>query len=194
MFYKNGLTGNDFDNIEEDVFHLYEDLGLKEYPANPFKVANLLGIELIKYSGLKQEARKVILSKYKEGCSVMKNKREYVIYYNDALPECTVRFTVWYEIAHIQSGHLYENMGGDPLRQQSECNHFAVFAQAAMPFVFQLQPDCPEVLMKVFGLGWTCANYVYDNYLYIKRFPLITRKIVSSKILEQFDFKKDLYV
>lgn len=36
MQYKSGLPGNDFDDIEEDVFYLFEDLGLTKYPAMPF--------------------------------------------------------------------------------------------------------------------------------------------------------------
>lgn len=194
MQYRNGLVGKDFDEIEEDVFYLYEDLGLTEYPANPFKVAQLLGIEVKKYSDAKQEEKEFMVSKYEEGYSTMTNKTKYIIYYNDLLPECTVNFTIWYEIGHIQRGHLYENMKHSQARMQSECNHFAVFAQAAMPFVFRVKPKCPNDLTESFGIGWECANYVFDNYLYVRQFPNVRKKILSSKILEIATLRKDLCI
>lgn len=194
MFYKNGLVGNDFDEIEKDVFYLYEDLGLTEYPANPFKVAQLLGIEVKKYSDAKPKEEEFMVSKYEQGFSIMINKQKYIIYYNDLLPECTVNFTIWYEIGHIQRGHLYDNMNQNQARMQSECNHFAVFAQAAMPFVFEVNPKCPEDLMEKFGIGWTCANYVFDNYLYANQFSNVCRKILSSKILEIATLRKNDYM
>lgn len=184
MQYKNGLTENDYDEIEEDVMYLYEDLGLTEYPTNPFKVAQLLGIEVRKYSDVKPEDEEFMVSKYEEGYSTMTNKMKYIIYYNDLLPDYNVKFTIWYEIGHIQRGHLYDNMKQSQARMKSECNHFAVFAQAGMPFVFRLTPKCPEDLMETFGISWTCSNYVFDNYLYLRQFPNVCRKILSSKILE----------
>lgn len=194
MQYRSGLVGNDFDEIEEDVFNLYEDLGLTEYPANPFTVAQLLKIEVKKYSDAKPEEKEFMVSKYEEGYSTMINKVKYIIYYNDLLPKCTVNFTIWYEIAHIQRGHLYDNMNQSQARMQSECNHFAVFAQAGMPFVFEVNPKCPNDLMETFGIGWECANYVFDNYLYVRQFPNIRRKILTSKILEIATLKKDVYM
>lgn len=180
------LLGSEYDEIEEEANCLFEDLGIKKYPADCFEVARLLGIELVKYSDSSDEDRKFMTSKYEEGFSTMTAKSRYAIYYNDSLPPCTVRFTIWYEIAHIQLGHLYENQGKSAARMKAECNRFATYAQAAMPFVIKLSPCCPDELMQEFGLGWTCANYVFDSYMRIKQYPNIVRRILSNRILDLF--------
>lgn len=188
--YRNGLIGNDFDEIENEVFHLYEDLGLTIYPANPFKVAHMLGIELRKYSDAKPEDEEFMVSKYEEGFSIMTNKLKYTIYYNDTLPKCNVWFTIWYEIGHIQRSHLYDNMEASQARMKTECNYFAVVAQAGMPFVFKAHPQCPEDLMNAFGIGWRCANLVFANYVYTRQFPNVCKKILSHECLEKFNMRK----
>ena len=90
------LLGSEYDEIEEEANCLFEDLGIKKYPADCFEVARLLGIELVKYSDSSDEDREFMTSKYEEGFSVMTAKSRYAIYYNDSLPACTVRFTIWY--------------------------------------------------------------------------------------------------
>ena len=88
------LLGSEYDEIEEEANCLFEDLGIKKYPADCFEVARLLGIELVKYSDSSDEDRKFMTSKYEEGFSTMTAKSRYTIYYNDSLPPCTVRFTI----------------------------------------------------------------------------------------------------
>lgn len=180
------LSGSEYDKIEEDVNCLFEDLEIVQYPADCFEVARRLGIVLVKYSEASDDDREFMTSKYEEGFSVMTAKSRYAIYYNDHLPSHTVQFTIWYEIAHIQLGHLYENQGKSSARMKAECNHFATYAQAAMPFVLRLSPSCPEELMQKFGLGWTCANYVFDSYVRIRQYSGIVKRILSNRILELF--------
>lgn len=181
------LLGREYDEIEEEVNCLFEDLGIKKYPADCFEVARKLNIEINKYSEARGSDKEFMTAKYDEGFSVMIAKSRYAIYYNDSLPSYNVQFTIWYEIAHIHLGHLYENQEKSPRRMKSECNHFAAYAQAAMPFVIKSKPSSPEDLMKKFGLGWTCANYVFDNFLHIQNYPHIVRKILSSRIFELFN-------
>lgn len=65
------LFGSEYDEIEEEANCLFEDLGIKKYPADCFEVARLLGIELVKYSDSSDEDRKFMTSKYEEGFSTM---------------------------------------------------------------------------------------------------------------------------
>lgn len=132
------LSGCENDEIEEEVNCLFEDLRIEKSHADCFEVARLLGIELIKYSEVHKDDWKFMTTKYNDGFSVMKSKSKYMIFYNAQLPANIVQFTIWYEIGHIQLGHLYENQGKSSEQMQAECNCFAVHAQRTMPFMQKL--------------------------------------------------------
>ena len=130
------LSGCENDEIEEEVNCLFEDLKIEKSHADCFEVAKLLDIELIKYSEVHKDDWKFMTTKYNDGFSVMKSKSKYMIFYNAQLPANIVQFTIWYEIGHIQLGHLYENRGKSSEQMQAEC--FAVHAQRTMPFMQKL--------------------------------------------------------
>ncbi len=121
------LQGWEYDEIEDTVTNLFEDLGFTEFPVSCFEVASKLRIELKKYSEVPEEDREMLVSKYEDGYGSNLGKFRYVIYYNDKKDANRIRFTIWYEIGHIQLGH-YDKFDKTQERMKAEANHFAVFA------------------------------------------------------------------
>ena len=68
------LQGNEYDEIEETVTNLFEDLGFSNFPIDCVEVASRLRIELKKYSEVPKEDKDFIVSKYEDGYSTCLGK------------------------------------------------------------------------------------------------------------------------
>jgi|GEM_PF-5540385 len=93
----------DYEEIEEEANNLIMDLGLEQSQLNCFEVAFLLGIALRKYSEVPAYYRTFLMSKSEFGYSI-RNEKQYVIYYNDALDKDRIRFSIWNEIGTSNLG------------------------------------------------------------------------------------------
>lgn len=183
------LQGNEYDEIEETVTNLFEDLGFSNFPIDCVEVASRLRIELKKYSEVPKEDKDFIVSKYEDGYSTCLGKFRYVIYYNDKLTPERIKFTIWYEIGHIQLGH-YDNCTKSQELMKAEANHFAVFAQAPMSAVILSEPKNQYDIMINFSLSRECAENMYFKYLNVIQYPNTVNKILNNRILEVCDFSK----
>lgn len=183
------LQGWEYDEIEETVTDLFEDLGFTEFPLDCFEVASKLRIDLKKYSEIPEENREMIVSKFEDGYGSYLGKYRFVIYYNDDMNPDRIRYTIWYEIAHIQLGHYYK-FNKTQERMKSEANHFAVFAQAPMPAVIMANPNNEYDISSVFNLSLECAEYVYSTYKRVTCYPSTIKKIMNKRIVTVMDFSK----
>lgn len=183
------LQGWEYDEIEDTVTDLFEDLGFTEFPVSCFEVASKLKIELKKYSEVPEEDREMLVSKYEDGYGSNLGKYRYVIYYNDTKDADRIRFTIWYEIGHIQLGH-YDKFDKTQERMKAEANHFAVFAQAPMPAVILSEPYNEYDVSSTFNLSYECACNLYSSYLHVTYYPNIIKKIMQKRIINVLDFSK----
>lgn len=175
------LKGSDYDRIEELANDLIEDLGLKLFPVDCFEVAFLLGIEIKKYSELPEEDRDFMLSKAKDGYSI-KTGGKYIIYYNDELDRNRIKFTIWHEIAHIQTGHLEEECTMPYARLEKEANHFAAYVMAPLAFIHTLGLSDPLEIADVCEISFDCACNVYEHYVRAFRFANVRNAILNGRI------------
>lgn len=183
------LQGREYDEIENTVTDLFEDLGFTEFPVSCFEVASKLKIELKKYSEVPEDEREFFVSKYEDGYSLNLGKFKYVIYYNDKINSDRIRYTIWYEIGHIQLGH-HDRLDKSQGRMKTEANHFAVFAQAPMPAVILSEPYNQFDISSTFNLSLECAENVYSTYRKVTIYPSTVRKILNKRILSVLDFSK----
>lgn len=183
------LQGREYDEIENTVTDLFEDLGFTEFPVSCFEVASKLKIELKKYSEVPEDEREFFVSKYEDGYSLNLGKFKYVIYYNDKINSDRIRYTIWYEIGHIQLGH-HDRLDKSQGRMKTEANHFAVFAQAPMPAVILSEPYNQFDISSTFNLSLECARNVYSTYQKVTCFSGTVKKIMNKRILQVLDFSK----
>lgn len=183
------LEGWEYDEIEEIATDLLEDLGFSQFPLNPFEVANKLSIEIKKYSEIPNQNKDFVISKYEDGFSSLIAKSKYIIYYDEKISYKRIIFTLWYEIGHIQLGH-YDNETKTQERMKAECNYFAKFLIAPMPFVIIFHPLCPVDISNEFLISNECATYVYEDFLNAIQYSSITDKILSKRIARLLQYNK----
>ncbi len=182
----------EYTKIENTFLDIVEDLGLTEFPINPFEFAKCAGVELIEYSELPRTLG-WLGEAYEDGFSAMVGEDRYCIYYNDYKNDERMRFTLWYELGHICLGHLDGTSATTNARkQQAECNHFARFAQAPMPFVIKARPEGIDDIMNVFGVSFECAEYVCNSYTrMIFHYPATAQRLLTSRITRLLTFDID---
>lgn len=183
------LQGEEYDEIEETVTSLFEDLGFTSFPVDCWEVASRLKIDLKKYSEVSKEDKDMLVAKFEDGYGSCLGKYRYAIYYNDEIDSDRIKFTIWYEIGHIQLGH-YDNCKKSQQQMKAEANHFAVFAQAPMPAVILSKPKDEYDISSTFDLSLECAENVFSTYKKVTYYSSIVRKIMDKRILQVLDFSK----
>lgn len=183
------LQGWEYDEIEDTVTDLLEDLGFTEFPVSCFEVASRLRIDVKKYSEVPEEYREMLVGKYEDGYGTCLAKYRYAIYYNDKMNADRIRYTIWYEIGHIQLGH-YDRFDKTQERMKAEANRFAIFAQAPMGAVILAEPYNELDISWTFNLSLECAENVYSTYLKVSQYPSVVRKIMNKRIMNVLDFSK----
>ncbi|MBR5032459.1 MAG: ImmA/IrrE family metallo-endopeptidase [Treponema sp.] len=181
------LKPEDYDEIEETVVNLFEDLGYTEFPVDCFDVVSKLKIELRKYSEVSEEERDYLIANFEDAFTLKVDNVQFILSYNDNMPPERIKFTLWYEIGHIQLGHL-DGCNKSQALMKEEANHFAVFAQAPMPFVIMQRPYDEFDIANRFNLSLECANNVYRHYLNVIQYESVERKILSSRLMDIMQF------
>ena len=181
------LQGLEYDEIEEAVVSLFEDLRCTEFPVDVFELAGKLKIDVQKYSEVPPEDREMLVSKYEDGYSTCLGKYRYKIYYNDLLKEERIRFTLWYEIGHIQLGH-FDNCHKTQEVMKAEANHFAVHAQAPMAAIIEYQPSDEYDLAEAFNLSFECASNRFASYLRVICYASTIERILDTRLFDVLTF------
>ena len=96
------LLDKRYEEIKKIVVELFTELNLYDVPIDCFKICELLGIRVIKYSDIKEEKRKACKEFSKDGfCMEIEENGQSVfyIYYDDSLAqglnlEIAYRFSV----------------------------------------------------------------------------------------------------
>lgn len=167
------FKGTDYEEIEEEANNLIMDLGLEQSQLNCFEVAFLLGIALRKYSEVPAYYRTFLMSKSEFGYSI-RNEKQYVIYYNDALDKDRIRFSIWNEIAHIQLGHLESDCQGCRERLEDDANYFADYIMTCHNFSYKTS---------FFSNFNTFSTYAINFYAAYKQVNQCYSTIIRNSIL-----------
>lgn len=180
------LTGYEYDKIEEFATDMLDDLGIKEFPVDCFKTAELLGIKLKRYSDLTPYDADFILKIIPDGFS-LKKARSFYIYFNDMADKNRIKFTIWHEIAHIQLSHD-QILTGDNIsdnykaKLEEAANHFAQYIMCPPVFIYKLGLTNELDIAEACGISYSLASNVYNRCLKAYRFPIIREKIYNSRI------------
>lgn len=156
------LSGNRYYEIEREVIKLFEKLIINRFPFDCFEICKQLEFVVVPYSKLSEKKRNMLNICSEDGCHVLweTNKDEFVnvIYYNDCMPGCRIRFTIMHEIAHIILDHTEHSE-----LAESEANYFAKYALAPPPLVYKLHIEDYVELAEKFDLSYECALTCYNK-------------------------------
>ncbi len=174
------LTDAKYAEIGCSVADLYEELGIKTFPIDPFDIAKRKGFVLKPYSQLSEQTCATLRQHEWSGASMRCDKSCY-IYYDDSQVKPRQRFTVMHEIGHILLGHKQDSDYAEKC-----ANHFAAYALAPPPIVWRCKCNTAKEAAKRFDLSMSCAeNAVNRSYAWASARCDCTD--YEKRILKQFE-------
>lgn len=154
------LPSSLYNKIEKDISNLYIQLNIGKYPINPMDIATALGYELITFSKMNSEAKKMLISKDVDGISYYNPvKEKYVIYYRPNAKKERLRFTIAHEIGHIRMGHKCESE-----LARRVANYYAAYLLAPTPWIAHADCDDYTDVVNKFFVSEQCAIICFNRY------------------------------
>lgn len=149
-----------YNRIESDVADLFLELNIRSYPVDPVEIALSLGYELIPFSKMSKEARKMLFFKDVDAISHYDPEKDtFVIYYRpDGLKE-RFRFTIGHEIGHIRMGHK-----GESELARRIADYYSAYLLAPSPWIGQAGCEDFKEVATTFYLSEPCASRCFDRY------------------------------
>ena len=149
-----------YNKIEENVTNLFLQLNIHSYPVDPMKIAIRLGYELIPFSKMNREAKRILVPKDADGISHYNPEtKTFVIYYRpDGMKE-RLRFTIGHEIGHIRMGHRCES---ELARRIAD--YYAAYLLAPTPWIGQAGCDDYTDVANAFFVSEPCAMRCFTRY------------------------------
>ena len=156
------LLDKRYEEIKRSVVELFVANKPDTVPIDCFKICNLLGIVLVKYSEVNEKKRKACKEFSKDGFCLEKEingQSLLCIYYDDTMYERRIRFTIMHEIGHIILDHSEHSD-----LAESEANFFAKYALAPPPLIHKYKLEDYYELAEVFQLSLECAMNAMRSY------------------------------
>lgn len=156
------LLDRRYEEIKKMVVSLFAELNLFNVPIDCFKICDLLGINLIKYSDVSEKKRKACKEFSKDGffVEIEKNGQSaFRIYYDNSMYERRIRFTIMHEVGHIILDHTEHSD-----LAESEADFFARYALAPPPLIHKYKPEDYYELANIFQVSLECAMYAMRAY------------------------------
>ena len=188
------LPSNRYDEIIAIVIKTFKQYDIRNVPIDCFEITNKMGIILKPYSTLTKGELEKSLKESKDGFCLLREEtlgpftiNQWYIFYNDALPDCRIRFTLMHEIGHIVLDHTE---GSD--LAESEANFFAKYALAPPPLVNEISPEDYMELRDAFNLSNQFAKNAFSYYEKWLNNGGAFYKDNEMDLLDQFEFREYL--
>lgn len=176
------LNSETYEYIKNTVADMYEECGIHEIPISPFRLAPKMGISIIPYSSLDEEAKAEALRYSPDGFSLETIDNKWCIYYNDdSLDIPRIHQTIMHEIGHYILGHTEEGKV-----EEAEAKFFAKYSLAPTPLIHALLDEKNvERIMATFNIGFQAASIAKENYEKWVNYGPATYTDYEQKILMQ---------
>lgn len=151
------LSGKRYESIKKDVVKTYKEYGIDKIPINPFKLAEKMGVSLIKYSKMNDKDASFLEEIYPDGfISLDKTK----IYYNDKRIPNKIKYTILHELGHKVRNHHEEC----PLAE-AEADFFAAYGIAPPPLVDFFDISEYTDIVNIFETTIDCGIHSMQRYV-----------------------------
>ena len=156
------LSGKEYDQIDREVFFLYEDYLLQSFPIDVIKLAAEMRIKLIPYSTLSEKDRELLLQdkETEDGfhtADIRNGYPKYTIWYNDLDQETRWRHTIAHEIGHIVLHHGSKTTR----RQEAAADYFAKQLLAPTSILILRGIDTISETASLFKISIESASYTW---------------------------------
>ena len=158
-----------YKQIEENVVDLLVQLNIRSYPIDPMQIALSLGYELIPFSQMDKDAKRILMLKDVDGVSHYNpDRKTFVIYYRQYGIEERLRFTICHEIGHIRMGHK-----GESELARRIANYYSAYLLAPTPWIWKAGCDDYTDVANTFLVSEACAMRCFTRYENWRNIPLI---------------------
>lgn len=149
-----------YNKIEENVVDLLVQLNIRSYPIDPMQIALSLGYELVPFSKMDKEAKRMLVPKDVDGVSHYDpDRKTFVIYYRpDGMKE-RLRFTIGHEIGHIRMGHK-----GESELARRIADYYSAYLLVPTPWIGQADCDDYTDVANAFFVSEPCAMRCFTRY------------------------------
>ena len=161
------LPASLYERIESDVTDLLLQLNIHSYPVDPEEIALALGYELIPFSKMPKEAKKMLFFRDVDAINHYDpEKKTFVIYYRpDGMKE-RFRFTIGHEIGHIRMGHR-----GESELARRIADYYSAYLLAPTPWIGNAGCEDFKDVATEFYLSEPCAMRCFNRYDRWRRIP-----------------------
>ena len=149
-----------YEKIESNVTELFMELDIRNYPIDPMQIAIELGYELVPFSQMSREAKRMLIFRDIDGISHYDPERKtFVIYYRQNGMKERLRFTIAHEIGHIRMQHRHES---ELARRIAD--YYAAYLLAPTPWISHAGCEDYTDVARVFSLSDPCAMRCFERY------------------------------
>ena len=149
-----------YNRIEKNVADLFVQLNINRYPVDPIAIAMQLGYELMPFSKMNKEAKKMLVSKNVDGISYFDPKRKkYIIYFRPDGTKKRLRFTIGHEIAHIRMEHR-----GESELARRIADYYSAYLLAPSPWIGYAGCEDFADVAAAFDISDICAMRCFERY------------------------------
>ncbi len=152
--------GKEYDRMAQLAIQLYLDYDLTEFPIDPEKLCDKLGILLVPYSAFSVEQQELLLKRSEYAFFVpMSLETQPMIFYNDMInSEGCIRLSIFHEIKHFVDEDDTEDPEDDDL-----ADYFGKYLAGPVPYLVVFGINNPMEIVSKFGLSFKASGYLAQN-------------------------------
>ena len=152
--------GKEYDRMAQLAIQLYLDYNITEFPINPLKLCDKLGIILVPYSAFSVEEQELLLKRSEYAFFVpMSLETQPMIFYNDMISsEGCIRLSIFHEIKHFVDEDDTEDPEDDDL-----ADYFGKYLACPVPYLVIFGINNPMEIVSKFGLSFKASGYLAQN-------------------------------
>ena len=189
------LSPKRYERLKKIALNMYKKYEIKEFPIDPFLIAEKEGITIIKYSEIylikneesSKEIKKLFLEASRDAFIILELK---CIVYNDQMKNSErILNSIMHELAHYFCGHKTHSQ-----LAETEANFLARYFRAPIPIICCMSFENSIQLAEYFQLSEESAGYAFSNAEALKNnnFENVNIELFNS-IINHFDERGDKY-
>ena len=151
------LSSTRYRKLKNIALNIYKRYDIKSFPINPFELCEKIGIQLVKYSEIKDSHERKLLFEASKDAFYIPELR--CIVYNDEISiEERLFNSIMHELSHYFCGHKEHSQ-----LAESEANFLATYFRAPIPIICEKHFKTTNQISNYFKISEESASYALNN-------------------------------
>lgn len=148
------LSSTRYRKLKNIALNIYKRYDIKSFPINPFELCEKIGIQLVKYSEIKDSHERELLFEASKDAFYIPELR--CIVYNDEIS--IEERLLMHELSHYFCGHKEHSQ-----LAESEANFLARYFRAPIPIICEKHFKTTNQISNYFKISEESASYALNN-------------------------------